>query len=1091
VSLSDHCARAVRSITVAAGLLIVAAVCARPVHAQSERVPPAGEWVEVDYAALIDRRQLSHSGEPVGELLRRLGNRAAPSATSSARATLALLDPLLEPYAFVLQDALDAGGGISDPPLVEIGSLWQPGEAQPAWVELVRARRFLVESDGHGRLRLCLPAPEGSDSPQSSVDSARAAYEQAWPVLRHLFAAERHRLAGQSGEPPNLQVEVHAYRHWLERSRFRLGIRPHKIVVDDTRPHGNRPPLDLERVREFALSGLHLEGGRIESGGNLRLLGSRRTSPATLLGQPLDLADFAVAYRAVFHGGLAEPYMSLDRGLSPQTSIVNYGGRLRDTTLGMVSLLCDIRFKTFSLGLDVVDGRDLRRTLRDGLPDFRTHYERFAAHPDSGDVLDQQTRLWFYPDDVDLTISRQGDLLAMRRVRMTAASERFQAGARTASGTEEAPWTRETVEAINRSYDSLAGVFPELADLDQLVRLLSFFTWLKQAQSEGLLLPELEGLLAVELPRLTTPRRFPQLLSYNVLPRGDGVVEVLDRLPVGEALERLGRGARGPLPARRRLLRALSALDPAHSRSAALLEELRGTQLDRLSETQLDLMAYRAERVRMHQTVLATLRAADRERLTERRKRGEELRFFSIGIGGLELGMSKVLSRASGRSMGLGARNGTALHAMRQSQDAPSAAVGGGGVEIEPRQQWRRDSAVLPATLLPHHGWSADETEVRSRFGGHWIERGESGERRWLWTVFGADGPEPRSRKVFLEGESIGSIERVEASGLIRYRLERKGDDWRAVRSEPSPARTVWSGGVAPVAGLAVMQIGPPAAGQEASSESATVGLRLLAPSAGAPRRMETDFPRAVLQRLLLGPEADLAPGAPLPGFSPLPGGLERIEALMVSLNREQRATPWDPGIATIAGEEDPDRLARALNVWWHATGASAVAVVGTDPQRSAARWSSAPRAAGGAVLLLPEQAFLDGAARRRERLVGAWSAGEVATRLPSELEPGLVVLISDEPPGLFGDRLRTLARSPALRGKLLAAWSLSGPVRQDLPSSLLAEGNLAGLGLAETSVVGLRGMERQISELGVAWSGEAAAGRRVETLVPSLLWYF
>ncbi len=38
--------------------------------------------------------------------------------------------------------------------------------------------------------------------------------------------------------------------------------------------------------------------------------------------------------------------MSLDPWYSPQTAQVTYGGRLRDTGLGLVSLLSDARFKT-------------------------------------------------------------------------------------------------------------------------------------------------------------------------------------------------------------------------------------------------------------------------------------------------------------------------------------------------------------------------------------------------------------------------------------------------------------------------------------------------------------------------------------------------------------------------------------------------------------------------------------------------------------------------------------------------------------------------------------------------------------------------
>ena len=45
--------------------------------------------------------------------------------------------------------------------------------------------------------------------------------------------------------------------------------------------------------------------------------------------------------------------MSLDRGRAPWVAAVNFGGRLRDTSIGLVSLLCDVRFKTFSAGLDL------------------------------------------------------------------------------------------------------------------------------------------------------------------------------------------------------------------------------------------------------------------------------------------------------------------------------------------------------------------------------------------------------------------------------------------------------------------------------------------------------------------------------------------------------------------------------------------------------------------------------------------------------------------------------------------------------------------------------------------------------------------
>ena len=67
----------------------------------------------------------------------------------------------------------------------------------------------------------------------------------------------------------------------------------------------------------------------------------------------------------------------------------------------MVSLLCDIRFKTFSLGLDIVTGEDMRASIRQRLPEFKSHMEHFADDPQSVQVTSQQKRLWFYPDRVE------------------------------------------------------------------------------------------------------------------------------------------------------------------------------------------------------------------------------------------------------------------------------------------------------------------------------------------------------------------------------------------------------------------------------------------------------------------------------------------------------------------------------------------------------------------------------------------------------------------------------------------------------------------------------------------------------------------
>ena len=106
---------------------------------------------------------------------------------------------------------------------------------------------------------------------------------------------------------------------------------------------------------------------------------------------------------------------------------------------------------------------------------------------------------------------------------------------------------------------------------------------------------------------------------------------------------------------------------------------------------------------------------------------------------------------------------------------------------------------------------------------------------------------------------------------------------------------------------------------------------------------------------------------------------------------------------------------------------------------------------------------------------------------LPQRVAAPLVVLVSAEPPALFAARLRRLAREPALDGKLLAAWSLGGPVRPDLAASLIAEGKLAGIGIAEASLVAARRAAERLGEL-----ARALAGRpRVEAAPGPFLWHF
>ncbi|HET9300812.1 MAG TPA: hypothetical protein VFO11_12765 [Candidatus Polarisedimenticolaceae bacterium] len=950
--------------TVALGVALAVAFLA-----WSADAPP--DWITVEYQALVDRRELTHSGEPVGLLLGRPGDAHADT----------LLEPVLERYAFVLPDAFDSMGRFK--PRAELGRLWPEGGKEPAWVELLRARRYVVESDGAGTLRAFLPAPRGMGEATSTA-AAEAAWKDAWPVLRHALAAERRR------RPGKLTVEVYPYVHDLSGTRFRVGVTAWRTEVEETEK-STAPPLDLDTWTRFLERGMTLAGARLAGPGEVRLLGDDGGAPPTLLGRPLALADLAVAWRAVAHGGLAEPYMSLDRGVSPWTTRVSYGGRLRDTALGLVSLRCDVRFKTFSLGLAPDGNGDLRERLRAAIPGFRTHLERFADDASASGTWSQQTRLWFYPDDVELGLSASGDALVIARARMTAASERQDVRKE-----EDPPWTRETVTAINRDYAALAQSLPELHDLDEVVRVLALATWLQQARSDGLPVPDLDVLLDVELPAEPTPRTWPQILAVNGLPGapGGGQVEVIERGDVGRALQRLDP-AQGSLPARQRLQRALERLDPTRADHAALLRDVQA--LGGSAETgTVDLLAWRAERLAMHALVLGTLPEGSRARVAGKR-------LFSVGIGGLDLGMSRVLAKASRRGLDLRGRS---------------------PAKEPPKPKARTSATPLPAIPsvarftgpMPGPGFPAATGPCPSPF---------------------QDG----TRVLRFDGSCrLDAVERREGDRALAFRFEPSGTTWTARVVPVLPPALAQP--VSQPAGLAVLTV----ARREAETGSDTVAVRLQ----GNGLDRAADLPRRGLQRLLLGQELAPAGSATLPGLVPPPPEMGQPEAWMV----------WTPDLAAhgLPGEEDPIRLADALRA------ASLPVVLGVGAEAPTA-WARAPRV-GRALLVVPEDAFPGVAAPRRDAVAQAWGKAPRATALPERKLPDLVVLVSAEAPAVLASRAAALASDPRLAGRHLAVLSLGGELPPALTADLLARGP-AGVAVSAGDLDDLRALAGAVAHLG------------------------
>jgi len=374
----------------------------------------------------------------------------------------------------------------------------------------------------------------------------------------------------------------------------------------------------------------------------------------------------------------------------------------------------------------------------------------------------------------------------------------------------------------------------------------------------------------------------------------------------------------------------------------------------------------------------------------------------------------------------------------------------------------------------------------RADFADGWIELAETSS--WMETLVGRDGPDLRGRRLYLDQQGKAElIVRLEASRYLSYRLEGQGAVVQAVlkqtvaRDVPPPA------GVTPLLpnGLATLTISP-------ASAPTKLNLGLASTVLLERKRLGTDVPRVLLQRLVLGHAADRTPGTPLPALSPLPSQLGQPEALMVLPRSLTSDRAWAGSTDGVPGEEDAWVLGRALNAWWREDGnvSGMAAVVGVDPGRSPGRWAAAPPIEGLPVLLLPEAAFSGSSVALREELAVSWTTGDVIDRLPATSTAPVVILISAEPVGLCASRVRELAVSPALKDRYLAVWCLNGRLREEFPRAVLEAGNLAALGVAESSVVRQREAAAQITELGSVF-GDADRPARVEHLPGPFVWFY
>jgi hypothetical protein len=436
---------------------------------------------------------------------------ASTFAKSRAASLVVDVEPVCEPAAFVLNDALaQKNAETFNQNLVELAAFYPVGRAEPAWADLIRTRRFVVYTDGGSYCRVFLPGA-----------SADKAWDNAYPAIRHVLRS----LFKNDASQDKLEVDIYAYENDIASTTFTLHQRKlsRTIAAKDLGTPNGLTPLDLPGLSKFFADGLTLEGCGVKQGATLTLIGSKGSAQPTLEGHSIELSDLAVAYRASAYAGRGESYMSLDASGSNDFVNVNFGGRLYDTRLGWVAYRCDLRFKTLGDDVDAVSFENVEKMISTEMQDYVSQQQRQFADPAFRNISSEGTRFWFYPDDFKIVAAEDGRSCLVTRPRFTAAAERQESFDAKGNPLEAKtpPWTSLTLEHFNKNYDRFASLFPEVAELDHAARLLGTAEWLYQANHNGKIALDLDELLTVPLPANPTPRSREQLqIVYAVKKEG-------------------------------------------------------------------------------------------------------------------------------------------------------------------------------------------------------------------------------------------------------------------------------------------------------------------------------------------------------------------------------------------------------------------------------------------------------------------------------------------------------------------------------------------------------------------------------------------
>jgi hypothetical protein len=452
------------------------------------RATTRDRWVTVSYANLLPQDTVVRTGESLSSALRDSSLRNA-------------VQPFVDGYSELLPSVLEMINGPDKTPHHNVVDYFPAGAPQPAWVGILRGGRIYISTDDEHHAKVFLLG-----------DDPERCYKENYSVIRHCLAMLLRHAQGE------LEVDTFAYHNDYQTSELRINTIPYSLRA--TSFDSDKTNLDLDGLADFFAQGPELRGAAVNKNKGLTLYGCA-SERQTLAGKPVELADLAVAYRAAFHAGDNEAFISLDPHKDPTKVTVNFGGFLENTRIGSVVLEADKRFKTITSGLDPSTFLDRRAYTRTHVPSFLSSAERDLLYGDTaltGKWIG--TRFWYYPDAIGVDSDLQYEYAVITNPRFTADAERSREDFASLAVFNQkknetlSPSIRDNINDLNRNYMEYVGAFPEIAELQQVARLMGICSWLFKAAPSYL---DCDDLLAVQLPACETESERTQLLAATYL----------------------------------------------------------------------------------------------------------------------------------------------------------------------------------------------------------------------------------------------------------------------------------------------------------------------------------------------------------------------------------------------------------------------------------------------------------------------------------------------------------------------------------------------------------------------------------------------